>query len=174
MVTPASGFFVIIDFSEYQGMYLGTTQLNQSRDFRNAFYRLSDVNTVPGEMMYMFDRPVLRFSYSISPKEIIDSFLRIKAVLAQCKPEPLSKKEIESIEKNFPNKPSKNAPEGPKLTRAPDRAPKLVQKVYLPQYAKLVERQSLRAKFRPTLSGMLPPKRQKGKRVVKATSIIDM
>lgn len=88
-VIPQAGFFLLIDFTHYQNQYLGTTKLSTSRDFRNAFYSLTDLNTVPGEIMLHFDKPILRFSFSLSPKDILESVYRFKNVLSLCRAEPL-------------------------------------------------------------------------------------
>ncbi|MBN9287843.1 MAG: hypothetical protein BGO43_03085 [Gammaproteobacteria bacterium 39-13] len=87
-VIPEAGFFLLIDFSHYKDQYISSTQLQTSRDFRNAFYSLADLNTLPGEMMLHFDKPILRFSFSLTPKDILESVYRFKNVLSLCRPEP--------------------------------------------------------------------------------------
>lgn len=93
--SPDSGYFLLVDFSSYKGKFLGTTQLNQSRDFRNAFYCLADLNTLPGELMYEFDKPILRFSFSLEIKDILEGLLRINAVLERTRAAPIAAKEIQ-------------------------------------------------------------------------------
>ena len=174
LVKPESGYFVIIDFSHYQDQYLGTTQLNQSRDFRNAFYRLADVNTIPGEMMYMFDKPVLRFSYSMTPKEILDSILRIKSVLSLCQPKPMAKKEIEAIKKASSQKASSLTKPMP----APEPRPeKEVTRVYLPKYHAHLENKERNKQSTAKKNAISLPKaslhRKKGQRKIKPSKLLN-
>lgn len=90
LVNPTAGFMLVIDFSRYKGKFLGNVKLESSQDFQNAFYCLTDLNTIPGEMCFSFAKPVLRFSYSITREEIIEAMIRINNVLALCQEVPLS------------------------------------------------------------------------------------
>ncbi|MBS0285875.1 MAG: pyridoxal phosphate-dependent aminotransferase [Proteobacteria bacterium] len=171
-VTPNSGFFVTIDFSHYQGKYLGKVQLNQSRDFRNAFYCLSDVNTIPGELMYQFEKPVVRFSYSMTTKEILEGILRIKAVLELCQDKPFSQKEINALT-NEPKKKGTQKKQNahPAAKTQPAASPKELTHVYLPTFEKQ------KKKSKPLLEyafSTINQKRKKGKRKIKAKKLIVM
>ncbi|MGD9591485.1 MAG: aminotransferase class I/II-fold pyridoxal phosphate-dependent enzyme [Candidatus Berkiella sp.] len=167
VVKPESGFFLIIDFSHYQGKYIGTTQLNQSRDFRNAFYCLTDLNTIPGEMMYMFDQPVLRFSYSMLPKEIVEAVIRMKGVLNACQTKPMTAKEIAAIEKQTKPKPAAKS-------TANKFEEKEISKVFLPKYERTKQEKRESRKIKGTLTTVTPglyQSREKGKRKVKPRKI---
>lgn len=87
---PEAGYFVLLDMSAFVGQYLGAVQLNTGIDFRNAFFCLSDVNTISDSMCY--DSPgqgkaYIRFSLSMDKEiDIVEGLLRIKKVLACLKP----------------------------------------------------------------------------------------
>ncbi len=134
VLKPASGYFVLIDFSAYKGLYLGTVQLNHSRDFRQAFQALADVNTIPGELMYDFDKPILRFSYSMEPRDIMEGLLRIKSVLSLMQKHPLKPEEVNTAKKDNPKKVSKTGTA--KATVAKQFTQKEHTKLFVPQFEK--------------------------------------
>ncbi|MCS5708397.1 aminotransferase class I/II-fold pyridoxal phosphate-dependent enzyme [Candidatus Berkiella cookevillensis] len=78
---PDGGFFVQLDFSQFKGKYLGTTQLNQSLHFHQAFDYLTDVHTIPNELNFHFNTPSLRFALTMTEAEICEALLRIKGIL---------------------------------------------------------------------------------------------
>jgi aspartate/methionine/tyrosine aminotransferase len=90
---PEAGYFVLLDFSAYVGMYLGDIKMNTGMDFRNALFCLADVNTIPD--ILCFDDPgegkaYLRFSLSIDNEiDMVEALLRIKALLSYCSDKPL-------------------------------------------------------------------------------------
>ena len=87
---PEAGYFVLIDLSAYVGQYLGAVEMRTGMDFRNAFYNLADVNSLADVMCY--DAPekgkaYIRYTLSIDSEiDMVEGLLRIKKVLAQCKP----------------------------------------------------------------------------------------
>lgn len=91
---PESGYFVLIDLSAYVGQYLGDVKMRTGMDFRNAFYNLADVNSLSDVMCY--DEPekgkaYIRYALSIDSEiDMVEGLLRIKKVLAQCKPNPMN------------------------------------------------------------------------------------
>jgi aspartate/methionine/tyrosine aminotransferase len=154
--SPDSGYFLLVDFSSYKGKFLGTTQLNQSRDFRNAFYCLTDVNAVPGELMYEFDKPILRFSYSLEIKDILEGLLRIKAVLELTKTAPLTIKEIQEAQQEEASvKVSSKKKEKPKT--------------FTPQFH--AKRLTDEENFKKSMTNIIS-NRKKGKRKVKPTFLL--
>jgi len=87
---PDAGFFLMIDFSFYKNKFLGETLLETSMDFYDAFRYLAQLITLPGELSCYFEKPVLRFSFSLGYETIIEAILRMKKVLACCQDNPLS------------------------------------------------------------------------------------
>ncbi len=101
---PEGTQFVLLDFSKSKGKYLGNVKLESSLDFRNAFYCLSDLNTIPGELNHCFDFPNLRLSISLDPEQISESLLRIKAIIGLLTDKPSLDKEVQSQPKKFGKK----------------------------------------------------------------------
>ncbi len=87
---PEAGYFVLIDLSAYVGQYIGAVEMRTGMDFRNAFYNLADVNSLSDVMCY--DSPekgkaYIRYALSIDSEiDMVEGLLRMKKVLAQCKP----------------------------------------------------------------------------------------
>ncbi len=162
-VIPDSGFFLLMDFSHYQGRYLGTAQLNQSRDFRNAFYCLADVNTIPGELMHQFDKPVLRFSYSMTPAEILEGISRIKGVLELSRALPLTVDESKKVTNNGL----------PIVTIKRGTEPKKVSRLFVPAFEtkRIPAVTTISVKVLPTTSFRTE---KKGKRKLVPTRTLDM
>lgn len=79
---PDGGFFIQLDFSEFKGKYLGTTQLNNSLHFQQAFDYLTDLHTIPNELNFHFDIPSVRFTLTMTEAEICEALLRIKGILS--------------------------------------------------------------------------------------------
>lgn len=154
--SPDSGYFLLIDFSDYKGKFLGTTLLNQSRDFRNAFYCLADINTVPGELMYEFDKPILRFSYSLETKDILEGLLRIKAILELTRAAPLTVAQIQQAQQK--EKSVKDS-----LKR------KEKSKTYIPQFR--AKRLTDEENFKKSMTNIMS-NRKKGKRKVKPSFLL--
>lgn len=108
---PEAGYFVLIDLSEYVGQYLGSVEMRTGMDFRNAFYNLADVNSLSDVMCY--DDPekgkaYIRYSLSIDSEiEMVEGLLRMKKVLAQCKPTPMEIPKEEIKTKAKPSSPRK-------------------------------------------------------------------
>jgi len=89
VVRPSGAYFCLFDLSEFQGKYLGNMRLNSSMDFRNAFSFLTDLEVLPGELNYQFDKPNIRFCLTMSEEEIVEGMLRIKNVLSLATTQPL-------------------------------------------------------------------------------------
>ncbi|MGE4348323.1 MAG: aminotransferase class I/II-fold pyridoxal phosphate-dependent enzyme [Candidatus Berkiella sp.] len=85
---PDGGFFILLDFTKFKGKYLGTTQLNHSLHFHQAFDYLTDLHTIPNELNFHFDTPSLRFSVSMTEAEICEALLRIKGILGLLSDQP--------------------------------------------------------------------------------------
>lgn len=90
---PEAGYFVLLDFSAYVGMYLGDIKMNTGMDFRNALFCLADVNTIPDILCFDDpgeDKAYLRFSLSIDNEiDMVEALLRIKTLLSCCSDKPL-------------------------------------------------------------------------------------
>tara|TARA_R110002110_G_scaffold271566_1_gene486970 strand:- start:71436 stop:73295 length:1860 start_codon:yes stop_codon:yes gene_type:complete len=93
VVSPDGAYFCLFDFSKYCGQYLGEKQMNTSMDFRNAFRFFADLETLPGELNFQFNKPHIRFCLTMSNKEIIEGMLRIKNVLSMVTEQPFVPKQ---------------------------------------------------------------------------------
>lgn len=94
---PHSGFFLLLDFSAFKGKYIGDLKLETSMDMHKFICCLTDVDMIPGELNLDFTKPLLRFSFCIPPKDIIEAFIRIGNVLKLCNDKML--KDIPSVDK---------------------------------------------------------------------------
>ncbi|MCS5710015.1 aminotransferase class I/II-fold pyridoxal phosphate-dependent enzyme [Candidatus Berkiella aquae] len=125
VITPESGFFLLLDFSAFQGKYIGNTELQTSMDMQKFIYCLTDVNMIPNEVNFEFSKPWLRFSFCMPTIDILEAMLRLRKALANCTLVPVT----ELIEKpKGLSVPKKVAPSyqktGPSLTPLFDKVKK--------------------------------------------------
>lgn len=111
LTNPQAGFFLLIDFSRYQGKFLGSTPLISGTDFRQALFSFTNLDTLSGEMCLFFEKPVVRFSYCMKTKDIVESIYRIKALLGLCQEKPVQEADLALEKTAAPQKPKALTPQ---------------------------------------------------------------
>ena len=71
LTLPQGSFFVLLDFSNFVGKYIGQTQLKAPVDFAEALKNLVNICTITGEGMLTTDLPIVRISLSVERSELM-------------------------------------------------------------------------------------------------------